>query len=573
MKKDKKFLLELEQQLNSINKKKRDVIVLKYREIIDEKIKEKKKIKDILKELGTPEQIAEKELELIKNNKKINFDKIKSKTKKGIKSIYNGITKDIQIGSKDKKQKDEIKEKDTKEEKITSTELKEIKIKENKKEEKNKKISKKEIKKKVEEEDQLIKERIKKSLENTNEENDKIQNNRISKKKDKKVKEKIINTKEIKEEIEEPKVEEPKENKLSKLKDKFKNKEKEESISEEVSDTEEIKEEIEEPKVEEPKENKLSKLKEKFKKKEKEESISEEVSDTEEIKEEIEESKVEEPKENKLSKLKDKFKKKEKENIFDDESNNQIEEICDITEIVTETPFHMSKKDKTKKIIIEMIGVVTITILLFIWMWISVLFLASLFAYLDGIKLYGLSIALLGLVILSYWITIMINRMIFKKKNNYKRNLIIVISSVFVIAIGIALLIYQTSKLEIESDVSQKYTMTTKYDTYLLPSDEKEKMYIFFNSNYDTQYMVKYDDNLEGKFKLEVKYYENYYDYNLKKSSNNLYVSLSVDSRDRISAYIDDFKENKIYNKDELARYIVKITINEKDYQRLVIEN
>ena len=143
----------------------------------------------------------------------------------------------------------------------------------------------------------------------------------------------------------------------------------------------------------------------------------------------------------------------------------------------------MSKKDKTKKIIIEMIGVVTITILLFIWMWISVLFLASLFAYLDGIKLYGLSIALLGLVILSYWITIMINRMIFKKKNNYKRNLIIVISSVFVIAIGIALLIYQTSKLEIESDVSQKYTMTTKYDTYLLPSDEKEKMYIFFNSN------------------------------------------------------------------------------------------
>ena len=487
MKKDKKFLLELEQQLNSINKKKRDVIVLKYREIIDEKIKEKKKIKDILKELGTPEQIAEKELELIKNNKKINFDKIKSKTKKGIKSIYNGITKDIQIGSKEKKQKDEIKEKDTKEEKITSTELKEIKIKENKKEEKNKKISKKEIKKKVEEEDQLIKERIKKSLENTNEENDKIQNNRISKKKDKKVKEKIINTKEIKEEIEEPK--------------------------------------------------------------------------------------VEEPKENKLSKLKDKFKKKEKENIFDDESNNQIEEICDITEIVTETPFHMSKKDKTKKIIIEMIGVVTITILLFIWMCISVLFLASLFAYLDGIKLYGLSIALLGLVILSYWITIMINRMIFKKKNNYKRNLIIVISSVFVIAIGIALLIYQTSKLEIESDVSQKYTMTTKYDTYLLPSDEKEKMYIFFNSNYDTQYMVKYDDNLEGKFKLEVKYYENYYDYNLKKSSNNLYVSLSVDSRDRISAYIDDFKENKIYNKDELARYIVKLTINEKDYQRLVIEN
>jgi hypothetical protein len=85
--------------------------------------------------------------------------------------------------------------------------------------------------------------------------------------------------------------------------------------------------------------------------------------------------------------------------------------------------------------------------------------------------------------------------------------------------------------------------------------------------------MIKYDDNLDGKFKLEVKYYENYYDYNIKKSSNNLYVSLSVDPRDRISSYIDDFKENKIYNKNELSRYTVKITISEKDYQRLVIKN
>ena len=31
--------------------------------------------------------------------------------------------------------------------------------------------------------------------------------------------------------------------------------------------------------------------------------------------------------------------------------------------------------------------------------------------------------------------------------------------------------------------------------------NEKEKMYILFNSNYDTQYMVKYDDKLNGKFK------------------------------------------------------------------------
>ena len=120
--------------------------------------------------------------------------------------------------------------------------------------------------------------------------------------------------------------------------------------------------------------------------------------------------------------------------------------------------------------------------------------------------------------------------------------------------------------------MTQKYTMSTKVETYNLPSNE-DKVYIEFNTNYDTQYMVKYDDKLNGKFKIEVKYYENYYDYHIKKTSNNIYVSLSKDTRDRISSYINDFKENKIYKEEELQRYVVKISINEKDYQRLVIKN
>ena len=130
MKKDKKFLLELEQQLNSISKKKRNAIVLKYRNIIDEKINEKKKIKDILKEIGTPEEIAQREINELKKSKKINItgltDNVKqigSKTKNGIKKLYNGITKDIQIKPKDKKEKiDTKKEKITKKEVITSKE-------------------------------------------------------------------------------------------------------------------------------------------------------------------------------------------------------------------------------------------------------------------------------------------------------------------------------------------------------------------------------------------------------------------------------------------------------------------
>jgi uncharacterized membrane protein len=117
MKKDKKFLLELENQLNSINKKNRDAIVLKYRNIIDEKLNEKKKIKDIIRELGNPEDVAKKEISELKNNKKSNkfkdtLSNTKNKTKNALSKVYKGITKDIQIKPKDKKEKVEKKDKE-----------------------------------------------------------------------------------------------------------------------------------------------------------------------------------------------------------------------------------------------------------------------------------------------------------------------------------------------------------------------------------------------------------------------------------------------------------------------------
>ena len=586
MKKDKKFLLELEKKLNSISKKKRDAIVLKYRKIIDEKINEKKKIKDILKEIGTPEEIAQKEIIEIKKDKKIdisglkeNVKKIGDKTKNGIKKVYNGITKDIQIKPQDNSKKNNNKKL---KEKIDENELKQIKIK-------STKITKKELNKKLDEEDKLIKERIKKSLKDNNEkilnEETYIKEERNNKNKThKKIKEKLndeiieevitenVEQENIIEQIEEISNQEEliknKENKFVDLKDKF-IKKKNTKIINDVKESEE--------ELIENKENKFTKLKEKFKNR-KDKNIVRDIIDNNINEEEII---VEKDKPQQLNNNKKKKTQKQKEikisnedeSIFDIESNKQIEEICEITEIISDKPKYISKKERTKKMIFQLLGILVIAIMLFVWMWIGILLLATLFAFLDGIKLYGISIAFLGLDILFFWLTIMMNRWIFKKKNVYKTNLIIIISSVAVIAVGIALFIYQTSKIEHESDVALKYSMTTKYDTYKLPSKEGEKMYIFFNSNYNTQYMVKYDNNLDGKFKLEVKYYENYYDYNIKKSTNNLYVSLSVDPRDRISSYIDDFKENKIYNKNELARYTVKITVSEKDFERLVIEN
>lgn len=388
MKKEKKYLNELENKLNNISKKKRESIVNRYREKIQEEKSKNKKIVEILKELGTPSEVAEKELNNLKSNNKFKLiiDKVK-----------NFITKDIQFPSKDK----------------------------------NKKVKKEKVKK----------EKIKKDK-------SKIKINIFKKKKKDSIKDNII-----------------------------------------------------------------------------------------EVKEEMQ------------------------------------NELPNIIESVTETKIFESKKSKTKRIVLKSLGILFIMILLFIWLWLTVILMASMFAILDGIKFYGINITIFGIDILLLLMIILVNKKILNKKINSKLTFISLIVLLIIIAFGITLSIKQISKVETVKDVSDKYTMTRKYEKINLSSNLEKITYISFNANYDTKYIIEYDNTLDNKLTIETKYYESYYDYYIKQNSNDVYVSLSVDYRDRLSVYLENLKDKKIYDKNELSRYIVKITMNERDKDRVVIEN
>lgn len=388
MKKEKKYLNELENKLNNISKKKRESIVNKYREKIQEEKSKNKKIVEILKELGTPSEVAEKELNNLKSNNKFKLiiDKVK-----------NFIKKDIQFPSKDK----------------------------------NKKVKKEKVKK----------EKIKKDK-------SKIKINIFKKKKKDSIKDNII-----------------------------------------------------------------------------------------EVKEEIQ------------------------------------NELPNVIESVTETKIFESKKSKTKRIVLKSLGILFIMILLFIWLWLTVILMASMFAILDGIKFYGINITIFGIDILLLLMIILVNKKILNKKINSKLTFISLIVLLIIIAFGITLSIKQISKVETVKDVSDKYTMTRKYEKINLSSNLEKITYISFNANYDTKYIIEYDNTLDNKLTIETKYYESYYDYYMKQNSNDVYVSLSVDYRDRLSVYLENLKDKKIYDKNELSRYIVKITMNERDKDRVVIEN
>lgn len=404
MKKEKKFLNDLENKLSGISKKDRNKIIEKYRNIIHEEKSNNRRIVDILKELGSTDLVAEKEIQSLKSNGKIKIF---------FNNVKEFITKDIQFTKKEKKEK-------PKKEKIKKEKIK--------KEKKNK----------------IRKEKVKR------------------------------------------------ENIFKVLKSKFN-----------------------------------------FKKKDKD-TLKENIIET---KEEVK------------------------------------EELPNIVESITEKKIFESKGKRIRRIIFRTLGILLIICLLFIWLWVTVLLMSSMFAILDGIKYYGFNISLFGIDLLLLIIVILVNKLIIGKKISIKWTLISVILTLIIIACGISLFMKQISKIDIVKDVSDKYTMTRKYEKISLPSNLDKVTRISFNSHYDTKYTIEYDNTLDNKITIETKYYESYYDYYMKKNVNDIYVSLSLDYRDRLSVYLENLKENKIYDKNELSRYTVKITMNERDKDRVIIEN
>lgn len=404
MKKEKKFLNDLENKLSGISKKDRNKIIEKYRNIIHEEKSNNRRIVDILKELGSTDLVAKKEIQSLKSNGKIKIF---------FNNVKEFITKDIQFTKKEKKEK-------PKKEKIKKEKIK--------KEKKNK----------------IRKEKVKR------------------------------------------------ENIFKVLKSKFN-----------------------------------------FKKKDKD-TLKENIIET---KEEVK------------------------------------EELPNIVESITEKKIFESKGKRIRRIIFRTLGTLLIICLLFIWLWVTVLLMSSMFAILDGIKYYGFNIALFGVDLLLLIIVILVNKLILGKKISIKWTLISVLLTLIIIASGISLFMKQISKIDIVKDVSDKYTMTRKYEKISLPSNLDKVTRISFNSHYDTKYTIEYDNTLDNKITIETKYYESYYDYYMKKNVNDIYVSLSLDYRDRLSVYLENLKENKIYDKNELSRYTVKITMNERDKDRVIIEN
>lgn len=213
---------------------------------------------------------------------------------------------------------------------------------------------------------------------------------------------------------------------------------------------------------------------------------------------------------------------------------------------------------------------ILLTILIIFTSIIFIINMMCVFAFLDGVRLYGLLFTVFGFFFAGLWLCLTLYFNMINHKTKKYFNLIMLVTSLVIFCFGIALTIRGIYKTEHIYNVSQKYSFTNKIENYSLPSGDK-KLYINYNSEYKVKYVFDYDENIDSSIKIETKYYECYYDYYSNRSGNNIYISLRKDRKGRLSSYIEDLKDNKVYDNKELSRYTVRIIINPNDKDRVVI--
>lgn len=211
-------------------------------------------------------------------------------------------------------------------------------------------------------------------------------------------------------------------------------------------------------------------------------------------------------------------------------------------------------------------------IILFIILFYSLtLFMASGFAILDKVKIYGICLFLFSFS--GFLITILsfLDR---KRYGLHINSTIYFISLVFFIitmSLGVGYTSYKYFDIQYVSNISEKYSLTYKSFEYKIPKNNQ--LHIYFNSWYKNKYIIEIDDTLEDSVEIDIRYYEAFYDLNVKNEAGNIYVSLGYDVRDLISMYIENLKDNKIYNEKEFSRYMIKIYVSEENAEKLVIHN
>lgn len=200
--------------------------------------------------------------------------------------------------------------------------------------------------------------------------------------------------------------------------------------------------------------------------------------------------------------------------------------------------------------------------LLITWFFINnIILFTLLITFIDGIRLIGPIITLFSISIII--LLLIINNDDYYSFNSINKNikLSIIIVILLLFSYGISYSIYEFYNMDYDQNAEERYIMT-KVTNKVKVENSIKKYDIYLNSFYKTNYKIIIDDKLGRNIKIDAKYYECLNDFNYKTTKDTLYISMFENKRDVISFYLNNLRENKIYNYRELVRYEIVISMS-----------
>lgn len=189
----------------------------------------------------------------------------------------------------------------------------------------------------------------------------------------------------------------------------------------------------------------------------------------------------------------------------------------------------------------------------------------------KGLPLIGILLwTIAGLIISALCFEVPLNFVI-NHKNNYKRVMITLLTSLIIIIIGS--IIFAFEFLSITYVDSLPEDVETKEIRETLPMTSDFKTIGYYHN--DIEYVV--DDSLTDKIEVTVTYYDYLVDYNIEVELHNDNLLVYMDSpkefsfKEALDKISDDIKDGKIYNYDKLNEY--KVTIKTSSNNINVIKN
>lgn len=245
----------------------------------------------------------------------------------------------------------------------------------------------------------------------------------------------------------------------------------------------------------------------------------------------------------------------------------------EVKEEIIHKDIHIQKeKKKSNFSLLNILGnifnfsIKTFLILLLIPFVISVvvLFLSitlALFMCFNGLIYIGVILLLISLIVINILIIKILLSLICNVSVNFKFMLISLIVSLAFIGIGIGITLIDLSNIEYINEVPLNITYKTDVNEYQMYDN-------MFIDSYYINYIT--NESLKDKVIVEYKYYEDITNINTNfeeiYSNDNIYSTLNFDVlfngrniKKLIDNFIDNLKNNKIYNYDLLYKYEINV--------------